>query len=322
MLRFRGRWFLTVLILSLLITMVVAAATASGHVQGVISYDPSLGELPEGVAVDKTGNIFVSLDPLGQLRKISPDGTETLYADFGSPGALGLATDAIGNVYVARNSGAADHGILQVSRDGSSEHLAGTESIIFPNSIAFDKRGNLYATDTILGAVWRVPPGGSAELWLQDELLEGLNLPTVPFPFPLGANGIAYRQGTLYVSNTEKALVLRIPILGSGGPGNIEVVASGDELFPLDGIALDVHGDIYAAVIAQSKLVKIDAVDGTITTLATAADGLDFPASVAFGTGMGARKSIFVTNFALGPPGGAGPGVVQVDVGQPGQPVP
>jgi hypothetical protein len=62
--------------------------------------------------------------------------------------------------------------------------------------------------------------------------------------------------------------------------------------------------------------------DGQITTLATADDELDFPASLAFGTGKGNRQSVFVTNCAIGPPGGPGPGVLKVDVGIPGLPVP
>jgi sugar lactone lactonase YvrE len=108
---------------------------------------------------------------------------------------------------------------------------------------------------------------------------------------------------------------------GDGSAGEPALVAAGPELFVLDGIALDVHGNIYALVIAQSKLVRVTP-DGVITTLATAGDGLDFPASLAFGTGKGMRKSVFVTNYAIGPPGGAGPGVLKVDVGIPGLPLP
>jgi hypothetical protein len=54
----------------------------------------------------------------------------------------------------------------------------------------------------------------------------------------------------------------------------------------------------------------------------TALDGLDFPASLAFGTGKGERKSLFVTNLALGPPEFANPGFAKIDVGQPGMPLP
>ena len=87
-------------------------------------------------------------------------------------------------------------------------------------------------------------------------------------------------------------------------------------------MALDVHGNIYIPVVNQSRIVKI-APDGSSTeTIATLADGLDFPASLAFGTGTGERQSMFVTNFSLGPPIFAGPGLVKLDVGVPGMPLP
>jgi sugar lactone lactonase YvrE len=325
----------TILTLLLIFTFSIFSiqASADSHAEVVIEYDPAANEFPEGIAVDKPGNVYVSLDELGQIRKISPDGSESLFVDFGESGLVGLAVDALGNVYAARNTGnPATHGVWQISRGGVGERLPGSEQIIFPNSLAFDKRGNLYVTETysvdedgnfIDGAVWRIPPGGSAELWIRHPFLAGVNFPDIPFPFPLGANGIAYRHGTIYVANTEKAHVVRIPILKDGSAGIPEIITDAfDELFVLDGIALDVHGNIYALVIAQSKLVRIDPSDGSITTLATANDGLDFPASLAFGTGKGNRKSVFITNFAIGPPGGAGPGVVKIDVGIPGLPVP
>lgn len=60
------------------------------------------------------------------------------------------------------------------------------------------------------------------------------------------------------------------------------------------------HGAIYALVIVHSTLMRVDPADGSITTLVTADDGLDFPASLAIGTGKGDRQSVFVTNFAIG----------------------
>ncbi|HEX6127713.1 MAG TPA: SMP-30/gluconolactonase/LRE family protein [Candidatus Limnocylindria bacterium] len=52
-----------------------------------------------------------------------------------------------------------------------------------------------------------------------------------------------------------------------------------------DGIALDVHGNIYLPIINQSRLVRVSADGALVETLATSADGFDFPASIAFGTG-------------------------------------
>jgi sugar lactone lactonase YvrE len=92
----------------------------------------------------------------------------------------------------------------------------------------------------------------------------------------------------------------------------------------MDGIALDVHGNVYALLVLQNKLVRIDPTDGTVTTLLTGDDGLWNPASIAFGTGKGNRKSIFITNYAVIPPGSDifGPAVLKYDIGVPGLPLP
>jgi sugar lactone lactonase YvrE len=322
-----GRSLSIGMVLALLAALLIAVAVpgqvvANGQLEVVRSYDYSQEELPEGIAVDKRGNLYVSLGPLGQIWQISPDGSESLLADFAELASLGLAVDGPGNVYVAHCSFNPDtHGVYLVANGSSAQRLPGTEAIGFPNGLAFDKRGNLYVTDSSLGAIWRIPRRGSAELWLQHVLLEGLGeIPEYP---PIGANGIAYRRGNLYVANTEKGLLVRIPILKGGCAGDPVIIAEGPELYGLDGIALDVHGNIYAALIVQSRLVRIDPVGGGVVELATAGDGLDEPASLAFGTGKGDRRSLFVTNYALMPPeAGFGPAVLKMEVGVPGLPLP
>lgn len=313
-----------------LIAIAIVPALAGGHVATLISYDRAAGEQPEGVAVDKSGNIYVSLAPLSLIQKLTPKGDLLDFASLppsgpAGLGVLGLTVDAPGNVYAALVSGdPATQGVYKIDRTGASMRLPGTESISFPNALAFDKRGNLYVTDTILGAVWRIPRRGTAELWIQDPSLEGFVLPDPGAPpFPIGANGIAYWKNGLYVANSTEAQIVRIPILEDGSAGTPEIVVKDPpKLTPLDGITLDVHGDIYAVVIGQSRLVRIDPDTGDIAELASAADGLDFPSSLAFGTGKGHRQSVFVVNFAIGPPGGAGPALLRVNVGVPGLPVP
>jgi sugar lactone lactonase YvrE len=87
----------------------------------------------------------------------------------------------------------------------------------------------------------------------------------------------------------------------------------------MDGQAFDNFGNLYVAVNIQNKIVRIDAT-GNMTTIATApADPLFFPSAIAFETGLGQRKQIFITNFAAM---GGTPGVVTMDVGVPGRPLP
>ena len=150
--------------------------------------------------------------------------------------------------------------------------------------------------------------------------MTGLCVTGGQIPFPIGANGIAYRHGALLVNNTERNVVVRIPIKHHGGPGTPDVLATVPDLVPtpptgppfLDGLALDFWGNMYVPVINQSRVVKISADGSKVETLATADDGLDFPASLAFGRTWRERHSLFVTNYAIGPPGGAGPGLVKL----------
>ena len=207
-------------------------------------FDRTLGENPEGVAVDKTGNVYVSINPLGQVWKFAPDGSKSLLVDFGSPGAAGLAVDAMGNVYVAR--GLMYLGVWKVDRHGDATLVPGTDQIVLANALAFDHNGNLYVSETFSlddpapyaceltgggvspggygdGGIWVVPRGRTAELWLRDPVLSGGC--HFPIPYPVGANGIAYRHGSIYVNNTETAQVLRIPVQRDGSAGLPSVFA-------------------------------------------------------------------------------------------------
>jgi sugar lactone lactonase YvrE len=300
----------------------------------VISFDASRSELPEGIAIDKEGNIYVSLGPplfagggFGEIWKISPNGEKTTLAQFdGGPPAAGLAVDASGSLYYAYPSGKEEtQGVYRLTADGDSERLPGTEAIILANGIAFDNDANLYVSDSIMGTIWRIPPGESAELWFQHEWLAGCE------ESPIGANGVALWEEDLYAASTTKGLLVSIPILNDGSAGEPKIAAGTDEcdeefddLDAMDGIALDVDGNIYALLVMQNKLVKINPADGSVTPLLTEENGLHNPASITFGIGDD-KQSILFTNYAVlppEPPASPGPAVLSVNVGVPGLPLP
>ena len=232
-------------------------------------------------------------------------------------GVVGLAVDAPGNVYVgAATLDPATSGVYKIARDGSFARLPGTGAITFANGIALDKRGNVYVTDTIGGSVWRVPASGEpATEWFESPLLLGDG--SFGFGFPLGANGIAYRQKDIVVGNTEAGRLVRIPINPDGSAGSASILAEGLALLAIDGITFDVHGNVWACVIGQSTIVQVSPT-GAVTTVATAADGLDWASSLAFGK----NGDLWVVNFAIGPPGGPGPALLRLVVDAKGQPLP
>ena len=314
-----------------------APASSDDEVHVVRAFEAVNGELPEGIAIDKPGNIYVSVgypfwfpvdESFCEIWKLSPDGeTTVLHAFPGGPAAAGLAVSPSGMLYFAypNPEDPNTNGVYRLPAGGGPERLPGSENIGLANGLALGKQGDLYVSDSALGAVWRIPSGGTTENWLQHEWLAGCA--DIP-----GANGVALWKDNLYAANTGLGLLLRIPILKDGTAGEPEIVAGdsdcdpeNDELLGMDGIALDAQGNVFAPLVLTHKLVRIDPNDGSHTVLLTDEDGLFNPASIAFGTGKGDRQYVFLSNFALLPPepeNSLGPGVIKYYVGSAGLPLP
>ena len=346
-------WFIRVTAFLICTVMALAPAIADaekeegGEVEGegegeekqrivvVAEFNAALDHWPEGLAIDKSGNIYVTQGTAfftgiisdGWIKKISSKGPEvTELAHFKDElGAAGIVVSANGDIFYAKPNLADNNlnGVYRLNDDGSTERLPGTENTILANGLALDKHGGLFIGDSLRGAVWQVPTDGegTAQIWSDDALLGACDF---------GANGVAIWKDNLYVANTSAGLLARIPIRDDGSAGPAVLVAGdtgcdeSDELFGMDGIALDVDGNVYALLVLQDKIVRINPDDGSVEVLLTAADGLNNPSSIAFGTGKGDRQSIFFVNYALFPdgPDSLGTAVLKWDVDVAGLPLP
>jgi sugar lactone lactonase YvrE len=317
---------------------------------------------PEGVAVDKVGNVYISVSvgsdaaQHDEIWKFTPTGEGAILTSFPPPsGRVGLAVDATGNVYIARALPANPPGVYKVDPKGNAILLPGTDQIYFGDGLAFDQRGNLYVTEMTSfenpistcaplpfgeGRIWRIPKGGTAEIWLLDPLLNGTC--GAGLGVAVGANGIQFYHGDLYVISSEQGTIVRVPVRADGSPGQPDAWVHLDSVpgsvFPLamgDGFTLDVHGNAYVAMVAQSAIVRINADDKSQETIAALIGDpqnplnalLDSPTSIAFGTGKGGRASIFVANMGwlltlFEFPWGPGPSLMKFDVDVPGLPLP
>ena len=323
-----GRGAVPLVLASLLVLSVAGGAHAQATVQVVAAFNESLGQNPEGIAINRTGAIYVSVSPLGDLWRIPPGSEDPQpfgHVDGIVPGRdfglLGLAIDVFGNVYGAvQSADPAANGVWRFDRfTGDATRLPGTASIQLPNGLAFDKQANLYVTDSRAGAIWRIPWGGSAAEWLQDPALTGNG----SLGLNIGANGIAVQRGVLTVTNTERRTVLQIPKI-SGQPGSLSVLTTLPEGDNPDGVTMDVFGDAFVAMNLANAIAKVTPA-GSMTVVASG-DPLDFPSSVVFGTARGGRTTIYGVNFSISElfnlPPGSGPGVFRFNAGVPGMPVP
>jgi sugar lactone lactonase YvrE len=285
------------------------------RVEMVASFDPTRMQLPEGIAMDENQNMYVSvgvpgflpdMEYFGELWKIDRDGNHTLLHEIDGPGAAGMAVDASGVVYYAYPGDEATRGVYRVTDDGRAERLPGTENVILANGITVDEQGDLLVTDSILGAVWRVPSDGSgaAEIWFQHELLTGCP------EDPVGANGIAFGEhNQLYVGSTVRGLLMHVSVEDDGAAGEAELIAGRDdcdgnmdELDSIDGIIVGEDGSVYALLVIRNELVRIDIASGEVELLLDASDGLHNPASIVFDPSSPEQDRLFFTNYAVLPP--------------------
>ncbi|MCA9682488.1 MAG: hypothetical protein KC457_09860 [Myxococcales bacterium] len=290
----------------------------------VESYDATLGQLPEGVAVAPDGDIYVTLAGSGELRRVDGktyQGETVAQFDVGAGFLLGMAFDQ-DELYVVLGSFVPEtSGVWHVDEDGSIERVVDIQG--FPNDVTFDADGNMYVTESISGSVFKVDAGSTtAALWFQSPLLVG-DVEVSPVPFPIGANGIVYDDEThsVLVVNSQVPRLVEIDD-DDGAAGAVSVIAAGEHLRGADGIALDRHGDVYLVANARSTVSRIDRQSGEATILADENDGLVFPSTIAFGRRGHDKKAAFIANFGFGAGPDAPVGLLRLEVGEKGEAIP
>ncbi len=286
------------------ICLLAAIPGSNAGAEIIRSFDPSAGEFPEDVAPDRFGNLYVSItSDRGEIRRLDGQGGASTFfeldpAPLGSFGILALTTDHYGHVYAAVASfHPATHGVWRIDSDGEGFRIPGTEEILMPNDLDFDRRGNLYVTDTIMGAVWRIEPsrpdGRPVELWIQDPALN----PEVD----LGANGIAIDDREVFVAVTEGASVVRVEIESDGSAGTPEIFAQHPDLLAVDGLDIDHRGRLYGAIVGLhgegfGRIMRIFP-DAAPEPILGPEDGLQFPTNLAFAKRAMGQEQIYVANW-------------------------
>ncbi len=217
-----------------------AITTAAGT--GVTSFSGDGGpataaqlNLTSGVAVDATGNVYISDFLNSRVRKVSSDGTITTVPGLNLIYPQGLTVDAAGNLYVA------DEGrsqVFKVSAAGSVSTVAGNGTQGYsgdggratnaqlenPEALAVDASGNLYIVEAY-SRLRKVSPSGTISTFAGGK--SNINLESGPFGVAVDSGGNVYLAARPYLEISPGGVVINtLPEIA--GP-----------------MALDASGNIY-----------------------------------------------------------------------------
>jgi len=262
----------------------------------VVHFSLPAGQQPENIALEPGGAADLTFAFTGQVVRVTRGGLiqplATLPAPpagagapvLGAPFTAGIVRAANGVRYVGYSTGtAALTGIWRLRPGGSPTRVAALPPTSLANGMALGKRGTLYVADSALGVIWRVPAhGGTPVVWASGPAL-------APAGF-LGVNGLKIHDGAVWVTNTDRGTLLRVPIGPGGAAGPIQTVATG--LTGVDDLAFAGRGTILVALNTVSELAIV-LPGGAHTIALTSADGLSNPTSVAL-----AGRTIYIPSAA------------------------
>ncbi|OIJ68524.1 SMP-30/gluconolactonase/LRE family protein [Streptomyces mangrovisoli] len=256
----------------------------------VAHFDLAKGQTPENIALEPDGSAdltfayahqvaHVTLDGHTHRRATLPTVTNPATPVIGSAIATGIARAHDGTLYVGYATGTRATGIWRIAPGGGRpRQIAELPPNGLPNGLVLDERRHvLYAADSALGMVWRIPQrGGTPTAWARATALDPLPAPPAS---GFGANGIKLHGDAVWVSNTDRGTLLRIPVRDDGSAGRIETRATG--LDGIDDFAFPGHGENVLAALNPSSRLALVRPDGSHTIVLTGDDGLSNPTSVA-----------------------------------------
>ncbi len=213
---------------------------------------------PNGVAVDKAGNLFILDTGSYGILEIPAAGNHATVVRLTAPGTFtapkAIAIDGSGNLFVDDTG---DNAVKEIVAAGGYQTIAtlgGAGGFSAPTGIAVDGSGNVFVADTGNNAVKEIAASGGYA-----------NVTTVPVAGGFTAPYLVAvdNSGNLFVADGSATPVKEV--LAAGGYANVTPLAG---VAVSSGLALDSAGNLYAALTSQLNTAEI----GTVTEYFAASD--------------------------------------------------
>lgn len=211
-----------------------------------------VGTFIENIAVLADGSFAISVHNRREVLHVSRTGASARLASLPvSPAGLIAASDGV--FAVAGEPGQGPHRLFKIGLDGSVEERMQVPDTLFLNGLTPARPGYAYTVDSIVGVVIELDlDAPSSRVVLRDERLTKCS----PDPMVPGANGIKLGDGALFITSTDRALVLKAELGANGLTGNVAVLA---EHLRGDDLALDEAGDLYITNHIHNTLTRLKA---------------------------------------------------------------
>jgi uncharacterized protein (TIGR03437 family) len=207
---------------------------------------------PSGLALDKTGNLYVADTLNNRVRVISPGGIINTLAGVGWVGSVGQFGDG---------------------------GLAAQANLFMPQGVAVDASGNVYIADTAHNMIRKVTTDGYIATIAGDSLagFSGDKFLAVNAEVNHPADVAVDTQGNIYIADTGNAIIRRITndgnintcagtsaAVGYAGDGAVATSAGLIEPFA---VAVNGAGDFFIVERQDGRIRMVDAAKGNIVTV-------------------------------------------------------